>query len=146
MPQADQIFHILTQNRFALSDYLDQMRSLKGMGDINDLAGVIPGIDAKALKGAKVDEKSLDRIEAIILSMTQAERDDPSILNASRKKRIAAGSGTSVVDINRLLKQFDAMQGMMQQLSGKNMKKLQKKFGGFGGGMPGLGGFGGFRM
>ena len=133
-------------NRFSLSDYLEQMRSLKGMGDINDLAGMIPGIDAKALKGAKVDEKSLDRIEAIILSMTQAERDDPSILNASRKKRIAAGSGTSVVDINRLLKQFDAMQSMMKQLSGKNMKKLQKKFGGFGGGMPGLGGFGGFRM
>ena len=133
-------------NRFSLSDYLEQMRSLKGMGDINDLAGMIPGIDAKALKGAKVDEKSLDRIEAIILSMTQAERDDPSILNASRKKRIAAGSGTSVVDINRLLKQFDAMQGMMKQLSGKNMKKLQKKFGGFGGGMPGMGGFGGFRM
>ena len=83
------------------------------MGDINDLAGMIPGVDAKALKGAKVDEKGMARIEAIILSMTQAERDDPTILNASRKKRIAAGSGTSVVDVNRLLKQFDAMQGMM---------------------------------
>ena len=130
-------------NRFSLSDYLDQMRSLKCMGDINDLAGMIPGVDAKALKGAKVDEKGMARIEAIILSMTQAERDDPSILNASRKKRIAAGSGTSVVDINRLLKQFDAMQGMMRQLSGKNMKKLQKRFGGMGGGggFPGLGGF-----
>ena len=130
-------------NRFSLSDYLEQMRSLKGMGDINDLAGMIPGLDAKALKGAKFDEKGLARIEAIILSMTQAERDDPSILNASRKKRIALGSGTSVVDINRLLKQFDAMQGMMRQLSGKNMKKLQKRFGGMGGGggFPGLGGF-----
>lgn len=130
-------------NRFSLSDYLDQMRLLKGMGDINDLAGMIPGVDAKALKGAKVDEKGMARIEAIILSMTQAERDDPTILNASRKKRIAAGSGTSVVDVNRLLKQFDAMQGMMRQLSGKNMKKLQKRFGGMGGGggFPGLGGF-----
>ena len=130
-------------NRFSLSDYLEQMRSLKGMGDINDLAGMIPGLDAKALKGAKFDEKGLARIEAIILSMTQAERDDPSLLNASRKKRIALGSGTSVVDINRLLKQFDAMQGMMRQLSGKNMKKLQKRFGGMGGGggFPGLGGF-----
>ena len=130
-------------NRFSLSDYLDQMRSLKGMGDINDLAGMIPGLDAKALRGAKVDEKGMARIEAIILSMTPAERDDPSILNASRKKRIAAGSGTSVVDVNRLLKQFDAMQGMMRQLSGKNMKKLQKRFGGMGGGggFPGLGGF-----
>ena len=130
-------------NSFSLSDYLDQMRSLKGMGDINDLAGMIPGLDAKALRGAKVDEKGMARIEAIILSMTPAERDDPSVLNASRKKRIAAGSGTSVVDVNRLLKQFDAMQGMMRQLSGKNMKKLQKRFGGMGGGggFPGLGGF-----
>ena len=121
------------------------MRSLKGMGDLNDIAGMIPGIDAKALKGAKVDEKGLSHIEAIILAMTQAERDDPSILNASRKKRIAAGSGTSVVEINRLLKQFNAMQGMMKQLSGKNMKKLQKKLGGMGG-MSGLGGFGGFKL
>ena len=129
-------------NRFTLGDYLEQMRSLKGMGDINDLAGMIPGLDAKALKGAKFDEKSMARIEAIILSMTPAERDEPSMLNASRKKRIAAGSGTSVVDVNRLLKQFEAMQGMMKQLSGKNMKKLQKRFGGMGGGgsFPGLGG------
>lgn len=135
----------LKANRFSLSDYLEQMRSLKDMGDLNDIAGMIPGVDAKALKGAKVDEKGLSHIEAIILAMTQAERDDPSILNASRKKRIAAGSGTSVVEINRLLKQFNAMQGMMKQLSGKNMKKLQKKLGGMGG-MSGLGGFGGFKL
>ena len=135
----------LKANRFSLSDSLEQMRSLKGMGDLNDIAGMIPGVDAKALKGAKVDEKGLSHIEAIILAMTQAERDDPSILNASRKKRIAAGSGTSVVEINRLLKQFNAMQGMMKQLSGKNMKKLQKKLGGMGG-MSGLGGFGGFKL
>ena len=128
-------------NRYSLQDYLEQMRSIKGMGDINDLAGMIPGLDAKALKGAKVDEKSMARIEAIILSMTPAERDNPAILNSSRKKRIASGSGTSVVDINRLLKQFEAMQSMMKQLSGKNMKKLQRKLGGMGGG--GLGGLGG---
>ena len=113
------------------------------MSYLQDLAGMIPGLDAKALKGAKMDDKMLAHQEAIILSMTQAERDNPSMLNSSRKKRIAAGSGTSVVDINRLLKQFDAMQGMMRQLSGKNMKKLQKRFGGMGGGggFPGLGGF-----
>lgn len=125
-------------NRFTLADYLEQLNSLKNMGDINDLAAMIPGLDAKALKGAKVDEKSMARTEAMILSMTQAERDDPSILNASRKKRIAAGSGTSVVDVNRLIKQFTAMQNMMKQLSGKNLKKLQKRMGG--GGMGGLGG------
>ena len=133
----------LRANRFSLSDYLDQMKQLKGMGDLESLAGMIPGVDAKALKGAKMDEKALARQEAIILSMTQAERDNPAMLNSSRKKRIAAGSGTSVVDVNRLLKQFEAMQQMMKQFSGKNMKKLQKKMGkmgGMGGGFPGLGG------
>ena len=134
----------LRANKFSLSDYLDQMAQLKNMGDLQDLAGMIPGLDAKALKGAKMDDKMLAHQEAIILSMTQVERDNPSMLNSSRKKRTAAGSGTSVVDVNRLIKQFDAMQQMMKQFSGKNMKKLQKKMGkgGFPG-MPGMpGGFG----
>ena len=136
----------LLSNRFTLTDYLDQMNQLKGMGDLGDLAGMIPGMDAKALKGAKMDDKLMARQEAIILSMTKAERQNPAILNSSRKKRIAAGSGTSVVDVNRLLKQYDAMQQMVKQLSGKNMKKLQKKMGrmGGGGGFPGMGG--GFRF
>ena len=108
----------LRANKFSLSDYLDQMAQLKNMGDLQDLAGMIPGLDAKALKGAKMDDKMLAHQEAIILSMTQAERDNPSMLNSSRKKRIAAGSGTSVVDVNRLIKQFDAMQQMMKQFSG----------------------------
>ena len=134
----------LLQNRFTLSDYLDQMNQLRGMGDLGDIAGMIPGVDAKALRGAKMDEKQLARQEAIILSMTKAERNNPSILNSSRKKRIASGSGTSVVDVNRLLKQYDAMQQMVKQFSGKNMKKLQRKMGrmggmgGFGGGFPGV--------
>ena len=134
----------LRANRFTLSDYLEQMGQLKNMGDLESLMGMIPGVDAKALKGAKVDEKAMARQEAIILSMTQAERDNPAILNSSRKKRIARGAGVDVVDVNRLIKQFDAMQQMMKQFSGKNMKKLQKKFGrmGGGGGFPGLGGFG----
>ena len=133
----------LRANRFSLSDYLDQMKQLRGMGDLESLAGMIPGMDSKALKGAKMDEKALARQEAIILSMTQAERDNPGVLNSSRKKRIAAGSGTSVVDVNRLLKQYDALQQMMKQFSGKNMKKLQKKMGKMGG-LPGGGGFPGF--
>ena len=133
----------LRANRFSLSDYLDQMKQLRGMGDLEGLAGMIPGVDAKTLKGAKMDEKALARQEAIILSMTQAERDNPAILNSSRKKRIAGGSGTSVVEVNRLLKQFEALQQMMKQFSGKNMKKLQKKMGKMGG-MGGLGGGGGF--
>ena len=130
----------LKANRFTLADYLDQMAQIKNMGDLGELMGMIPGMDAKALKGAKLDEKAMARQEAIILSMTKAERENPSMLNSSRKKRIAAGSGTSVVDVNRLLKQFEAMQQMMKQLSGKNMKKLQKKMGRMGGGFPGMGG------
>ena len=135
----------LKSNRFTLSDYLDQMAQLKNMGDLESIMGMIPGMDAKALKGAKIDEKAMARQEAIILSMTQAERNNPSILNSSRKKRIAAGSGTSVVDVNRLLKQFEAVQQLTKQFSGKNMKKLQKKMGrmgglgGMGGGFHGLG-------
>ena len=135
----------LKSNRFTLSDYLDQMAQLKNMGDLESIMGMIPGMDSKALKGAKIDEKAMARQEAIILSMTQAERNNPSILNSSRKKRIAAGSGTSVVDVNRLLKLFEAVQQLTKQFSGKNMKKLQKKMGrmgglgGMGGGFPGLG-------
>ncbi len=135
--QARETAERLLQNRFTLSDYLDQMNQLKGMGDLGDIAGMLPGVDAKALRGAKMDEKLLSRQEAIILSMTQAERNNPSMLNSSRKKRIAAGSGTTVVDVNRLLKQYDAMQQMVKQLTGKNAKKLQKKMGRMGGGFPG---------
>ncbi len=137
----------LRANRFTLTDYLDQMGQLKSMGDLESIVGMIPGMDAKALKGAKIDDKAMARQEAIILSMTPAERENPSLLNSSRKKRIAAGSGTAVVDVNRLLKQYESLQQMMKQLNGKNMKKLQRKmgrFGGMSGGFPGMSGFGGF--
>ena len=136
----------LRANRFTLADYLDQMGQLKNMGDLDSLMSMIPGMNASALKGAKIDDKLMARQEAIILSMTPAERENPSLLNSSRKKRIAAGSGTQVVDVNRLLKQFEAMQQMMKQFSGKNMKKMQKKLGRMGGmgGLGGLGGLGGF--
>ena len=133
----------LRKNRFTLADFYDQLVQLKGMGSLADIAGMLPGMDAKALDGASIDEKALSRTEAIILSMTPAEREDPSLLNNSRKKRIAAGSGTQVVDINRLLKQFDMMRQLSRQFSGKQMKRMGKlgrmgKFGGLGGGMPGL--------
>ena len=125
----------LMKNRFTLTDYLEQMDSLKNMGDLEDIMGMIPGMDAKQLKGAKVDEKAMARTRAIILSMTPQERDNPSILNASRKKRIAAGAGTSVVEINRLLKGFDAMGAMVRQMSGsggRKMRRMAKKKGMFG--------------
>ena len=137
----------LRANRFTLTDYLEQMGQLKNMGDLESIASMIPGMNAGALKNAKFDDKLMSRQEAIILSMTPAERENPALLNSSRKKRIAAGSGVQVVDVNRLIKQFEAMQQMMKQLSGKNMKKMQKKLGRMGGmggmgGFPGLGGFG----
>ena len=134
----------LRANRFTLTDYLEQMGQLKNMGDLESIASMIPGMNAGALKGAKVDDRLMARQEAIIRSMTPAERENPAVLNSSRKKRIAAGSGTQVVDVNRLLKQFEAMQQMMKQFSGKNMKKMQKKLGKMGGigGFPGMGGFG----
>ena len=129
----------LRKNKFTLSDFYDQLVQLKSMGSLSDIAGMLPGLNGKALEGAAVDEGALARTEAIILSMTPAEREDPSLLNNSRKKRIAAGSGTQVVDINRLLKQFDMMQKMSKQFSGKQMKRLGKlgKMGKFGK-MPGL--------
>ena len=99
----------LRKNKFTLADFYDQLVQLKGMGSLTDIAGMLPGMNAKALEGATVDEGALSRTEAIILSMTPAEREDPSLLNNSRKKRIAAGSGTQVVDINRLLKQFGSL-------------------------------------
>lgn len=113
----------LRKNKFTLADFYDQLVQIKGMGSLNDIMGMLPGMNAKALEGATVDEKALARTEAIILSMTPEERENPSILGSSRKKRIAAGSGTQVVDINRLLKQFEMMQQMTKQFSGKNMKR-----------------------
>lgn len=132
----------LKSNKFTLNDYLDQMEQLKNMGDLGDIAAMIPGMDAKALKGAQIDNKTLSHQKAIIQAMTMKERNNPNIINASRKRRIAAGSGTQVMEVNRVLKQFDAMQHMMKQFSGKKMKKLQKKFGSMGGGMGFPGGFG----
>ncbi len=116
----------LRKNQFTLADFYDQLVQIKSMGSLSDIAGMLPGVDAKALDGASVDEKALARTEAIILSMTPAEREDPTLLNSSRKKRIAAGSGTQVVDINRLLKQFEMMRQMTKQFSGKQLKRMGK--------------------
>ncbi len=129
----------LRKNKFTLADFYDQLVQIKSMGSLADIAGMLPGVDAKALDGANVDEKALSRTEAIILSMTPAEREDPSLLNNSRKKRIAAGSGTQVVDINRLLKQFEMMRQMTKQLSGRQLKRMGKmgKLGKFGK-LPGM--------
>lgn len=115
--KANELAAKLMKNKFTLADYYEQLTQLKSMGSLSEIAGMMPGMDTKALAGASIDDKSVSKIEAIILSMTPYERDNPNVLNSSRKKRIAAGSGTQVVDVNRLLKQFDMMQAMTKQMS-----------------------------
>ena len=111
------------EQTFTLDDFLMQLRQLKKMGNLNHLLSMIPGMNTGALKDAQVDEKQMVKIEAIILSMTREERLRPDVINGSRRKRIAAGSGTQVEDVNRLLKQFDQMRKMMKQFSGMGKRK-----------------------
>ena len=130
----------LKKNQFTFSDYLDQLEQLKSIGNLKDIAAMLPGMDAKALGNINMDDKQFAHIEAIIKSMTMEERENPTLLNSSRKKRIASGSGTSVVEINRLLKQFDAMKMLTKQFSGggKKAKRMGLGMGGPGGkgGLP----------
>ncbi|MCQ2418617.1 MAG: signal recognition particle protein [Clostridia bacterium] len=128
----------LRANKFTLADFYDQLLQIKKMGSMQDLLGMMPGMGN--LKNVQVDEKALDRVQAIIQSMTPYERENPNVLNSSRKRRIAAGCGRKVEDVNKLLKQFEAMQQMVKQFSGpgaaKKMRKLQRR-----GGMPNFPGF-----
>jgi signal recognition particle subunit SRP54 len=128
----------LRANRFTLADFYDQLVQLQSMGSMQDLLAMVPGLDAKALSGANLDEKAMGRTKAIIQSMTPHERENPGVIGSSRRKRIAAGSGTTVIDVNKLLRQFEAMQKLMRQMnsmSGKQRKRMQR-MGGFPG-MPG---------
>ncbi|MBE6861638.1 MAG: signal recognition particle protein [Ruminococcus sp.] len=131
--EAEKLTKKFKENKFDMDDLLNQMKQIKRLGSMKSILSMLPGVGDK-LKDADIDEKQLDRIEAIITSMTKAEREKPSIINPSRKKRIAAGSGTKVEDVNRLLKQFDQMQKMMKQFTGKgskmNMRRARKKLAG----------------
>jgi signal recognition particle subunit SRP54 len=117
----------LRRDRFTLEDFLQQLRQVRKMGPLSGLIGMLPGMGAlKGLKGAEVDEGELDRIEAIILSMTPEERANPGVINGSRRKRIAGGSGTRVQHVNQLVKQFDQMRKLMRQMvSGKEPNAQQ---------------------
>ncbi len=120
----------LRENTFTLNDYLEQFRQVKGIGSLDEIVGMLPGIKPGALKDAKIDDKVMAHTEAIILSMTDYEREHPNVINGSRRKRIAMGSGTSVEEVNRLLRQYDQMSKMIKQLSGQMMgggKKGKKK-------------------
>ncbi len=125
--QAAQLEQKLRQQSFTLDDYLDQLTQLKKMGNLDQLMGMMPGVKPGALKDVKVDEKMMAHTEAIIKSMTKREREKPDIINSSRKKRIATGSGTSVEEVNRLLKQFEQMTKMMKQFSDMGRTKQGKK-------------------
>ncbi len=113
----------MREQTFTLEDFLDQLGQLKNMGSMDQLLGMMPGVNAGALKNAKVDEKALTKTEAMILSMTPYERSHPQVLNGSRKKRIAAGSGCSVEELNRLLKQYEQTKKMMKQFMGGGKRK-----------------------
>ena len=119
----------IRESTFTLDDYLDQFAQLKNMGSLEQIMGMMPGMKAGALKDAKIDEKAIARTEAIIKSMTKRERQKPDILNASRKKRIAAGSGTTVEEVNKLLKQYEQTRTLMKQFSNpKQLAKLSRRF------------------
>lgn len=117
----------MQENRFTLNDFLDQMQQMKDMGPLQDMLAMIPG--ASKLGNIDIDEKAMGRVEAIMLSMTPAERENPDVLNASRRKRIAAGAGTNVQEVNRLMTQFESMRKMMKQVTGgrRGGKKGKKR-------------------
>ena len=129
----------LKSNKFTLQDFYEQMVQMRSMGSMQDILAQLPG--GGSLKNVQLDEKAMSHTEAIILSMTPKERENPNIIGASRKKRIAAGAGLKVEDVNRLLKSFEQMQKMIKQFSGpgagKKMKRMSRGFGGFGG-FPGF--------
>ena len=132
--QAKKLEEKLRKNRLTLSDYLDQMEQLQKMGDLSQIASMLPGNLGKGLDASRIDEKQMAHSKAIIQSMTPRERENPQILNASRKRRIAAGCGLEVVDVNRLLKSFEALQQLTKSLTKGKMRGM--------GGMPGMGGRG----
>ena len=123
---AEKLTKKFKENKFDMDDLLDQMKQIKRMGSMKSILSMLPGVGDK-IKDADIDESQLGRVEAIITSMTKAERAKPSIINPSRKRRIAKGSGTKVEDVNRLLKQFDQMQSVMKQFTGKNGKMSLRK-------------------
>lgn len=128
----------LRKNKFDLNDLLNQLREMKKMGNLKEMLAMLPGV-GKQLNDVEIDERQFDRTQAIILSMTPAEREKPDLINPSRKRRIAAGCGMQVEDVNRLLKQYRDMQRMFKQFSGKGMRKKMRRMSqlppGMGGGM-----------
>lgn len=129
----------IKKNRLTLTDFLDQLKDVKKMGSLSQIADMLPGGMGKQLEGQEIDPRVMSHTEAIILSMTPFERENPAVLNASRKKRIAAGCGLQVMDVNRLLKQFEMTQQMMKQMKNMGGRGFPKMGGRMGGNMGGFG-------
>ena len=128
----------IKKNQFDFNDFLGQLQQVKKMGNVKDLMGMIPGM-GKALKDTEIKEDAIKHIEAIIYSMTSKERENPEIINGSRKNRIAKGSGTNIQEVNKLMKQFGDTKKMMKMMSNPaNMRQMMKQMKGMGGGMPGI--------
>jgi len=123
LKKAQELEKKMKTKTFTFTDFLDQIDQIKNLGPIENILGMLPGVNKKALAGVKIPENQFDKTKAIILSMTLKERENPSIINLSRKERIAKGSGTSVPEVNALLKQFEQMKKMMKQFSGKKLPK-----------------------
>ena len=115
----------LAKDQFTFDDFLKQIQQIKKMGNIKDLAGMIPGM-SKALKDTEIEEDAFKSIEAIIYSMTPAERENPKLMNGSRRKRIADGSGTNIVEVNRLIKQFEETSKMMRMMTTGGSRKMMQ--------------------
>jgi signal recognition particle subunit SRP54 len=125
--EAEALQEKMRRDQFTLEDFLKQMKQVRKMGPLSGIIGMLPGMGAmKQLKNADVDERELDRVEAIILSMTPKERANPGVINGSRRKRIAAGSGTKVTQVNQLVKQFDQMKVMMKAMANGRMPTPQQ--------------------
>jgi len=127
--KAEELERKMRSQKLDLADFLDQMRQLKSMGGAEQMLSMMPGVSPAALKDGAVDEREFSKAEAIICAMTPRERANPDMINSSRKRRIAAGSGTGVEDVNRLLRQFDMMKKLMKQLGGASGRR-KKGFGG----------------
>jgi len=115
------------KDKFDFNDFLDQLQQMRKMGPLSQLVGMIPGAD-RMLKGREIDEKPIKQLEAVIRSMTNHEREKPDVLNGSRRKRIAKGSGTTIQDVNRVVKQFYDMQKMIKQMKKGNLSNLMRQF------------------
>ncbi|MGN0503441.1 MAG: signal recognition particle protein, partial [Ruminococcus sp.] len=146
--KAEELANKMLQNKMDFNDLLAQFDQIQKLGPLKGILSKIPGMNQKQLDEANIDERQIDWCRAIILSMTEAERANPALMNPSRKRRIAAGSGRSVEEVNRIIKQLEQMQKLMKQMNSKGKKggKKRRNLPGLGGMMPpgGMDGFGGF--